>query len=121
LRALDATAAATAASAAKTVVLEPGAPLDLSAAESFTVWIDAYGGAPGATGYQAEVTLWSGTVSRSAALTTMKTDQWNKLSVDVGGWAQRNSITKIEVGFHALGTDATWAPHFQIDDVGYFD
>jgi hypothetical protein len=67
------------------------------------------------------VTLWSGTVSRSAALTTMKTDQWNKLSVDVGGWAQRNSITKIEVGFHALGTDATWAPHFQIDDVGYFD
>jgi hypothetical protein len=120
-RALDATAAATAASAAKTVVLEPGAPLDLSAAESFTVWIDAYGGAPGATGYQAEVTLWSGTVSRSAALTTMKTDQWNKLSVDVGGWAQRNSITKIEVGFHALGTDATWAPHFQIDDVGYFD
>lgn len=120
-RALDATTAATSASAAKTVVLEPDAPLDLSAAQSFTLWIDAYGGAPGAAGYEADVTLWSGTTSRSTALTTMKTDQWNQLSVDVGDWAQRNSITKIEVGFHALGTDATWAPHFQIDDVGYFD
>jgi hypothetical protein len=119
--ALDATAAATPASAAKTVVLEPGTPLDLSSAQSFMVWIDAYGGAPGATGYEADVTLWSGTASRRAALTTMKTDQWNELSVNVGDWAQRNSITRIEVGFHALGTDATWAPHFQIDDVGYLE
>jgi hypothetical protein len=120
-RALDATAVAAPASAVKTVVLTPGTPLDLSAAESFTVWIDAYGGAPGASGYQADVTLWSGTASRSAALPTMKTDQWNELSVDVGDWAQRNNITRIEVGFSALGTDATWAPHFQLDDVGYFD
>lgn len=119
-RALDASAVAAAADAWKTVVVTPPAPLDLSQAQSFAAWIDAYGGAPGATGYQAEVTLWSGAASRSAVV-AMKNDQWNDVRLDVSDWAQRNSITKIEIGFHAVGSTATWAPHFQLDDIGYWN
>jgi hypothetical protein len=65
------------------------------------------------------MTVWSGSVSTHSTLAT-KADQWNQISVDVGGLAQRNSIIKIESGFRAVGTTTTWAPHFQIDDVGYF-
>lgn len=119
-RALDATASVAPADAPKSVLVTPATPLDLSAAQSFTAWIDAYGGAPGATGYAADVTLWSGSASRTATL-PMKTDQWNQLKLDLGDWAGRSSITKIEIGFRALGSSADWAPHFQLDDVGYLD
>lgn len=120
-RALDAEGTLTAASALKTVGLSPSNALDLSNAQSVVAWIDAYGGAPGATGYAAEVTLYSGNESLTANLPSFKTDQWNEVVVDVGRWPYRNKITRIEIGFQAIGTAAAWAPHFQVDDVGYLD
>jgi len=116
--ALDATADAVPASAEKSVAVTPAAPLDLSAADSFFAYVDCYGGAPGATGYQATVTLSSGTqtLTRTVPITP---DNWNQVSVSLSGWAYRNQVTGIEIGFQATGSATPWQPHFQLDDVGY--
>ena len=49
----------------------------------------------------------------------MSNDTWNQLKVDVSGWAARNAVSRIEIGFHALGSTTAWTPRFQIDDVGW--
>lgn len=54
--ALDAASAPVAASAPKSVQIIPGQPLDLARAKTFFAYVDGYGGAPGAFGYQARVT-----------------------------------------------------------------
>ncbi|MEQ7126605.1 DUF5722 domain-containing protein [Actinopolymorpha sp. B11F2] len=117
--ALEATTTPGPASAAKTVVVAPATPLDLSAATGVVAWVDAYGGAPGATGYEATLTLVSGEERLTSTLDSFKPDQWNALTVDVADWTHRGRITAIEIGFRALGTDAPWGARFQVDDVAY--
>ncbi|MDX6235551.1 MAG: hypothetical protein QOG10_366 [Kribbellaceae bacterium] len=120
--ALEATASAAPATAARTISVTPNSPLDLSTAKSVYVWMDSYGGAPGATGYVATFTL---TAADGTMMTEENTgfapDTWNKLSIDVSGWASRNAVTSIQVSFAATGTDyPNWTARFQIDDLGYF-
>jgi hypothetical protein len=116
--ALDAASASVPASAPKTVQVSTGTPLNLSAAKTFFAYVDGYGGAPGASGYQATVTLTSG----SQTLTTtvpVSNDTWNRVNVDVSSWAYRNDITGISVSYAAVGSTTPWSMHFQVDDVGY--
>lgn len=116
--ALDAASAAVAASAPKTVQVTPGQPLDLTNAKTFFAYVDGYGGAPGASGYQATVTLSSG----SQTLTTtvpVAHDAWTPVDLDVSSWANRNDVTGISVSFAAVGSSTTWSMHFQVDDVGW--
>ncbi|GAA2755241.1 hypothetical protein [Actinopolymorpha rutila] len=119
--ALEATGAAAPASATRTVAVDPAGPLDLSGAKSVVAWVDSYGGAPGATGYEATLTLVSGTERRSTTVSTFTPDRWNGLQVDVGDWAPRNKVTRIEVSFRAIGSDTPWSARFQVDDVAYVD
>jgi uncharacterized ParB-like nuclease family protein len=116
--ALDATADAVPASAVKSVSLTPSAPIDLSAADTFFAYLDCYGGAPGATSYQATVTLTSGTQTLTETV-PVQHDSWNDVSVDVSSWPYRDDITGVEIGFQAVGSATVWAPHFQLDDIGY--
>jgi hypothetical protein len=116
---LEATGSAAPASALHTVHVDPAQPLDLSQATSFIAAIDCYGGAPGATGYEAVVTLTGAGGQTMTKNLTMSNDTWNQLSVDVSGWAPRSAISRIEIGFHALGSDTAWTPRFQIDSVGW--
>lgn len=118
---LDAQTTSGSASAPRTVGISPTTPLDLSGAQSFVAWVDSYGGAPGATGYVGQVTLYSGVNTLTSSLSSFGSDQWNLLAVDVSGWTNRNRITRIEVTFHAVGTSSTWNPHFQVDDIGWFN
>jgi Bacterial alpha-L-rhamnosidase 6 hairpin glycosidase domain/Bacterial alpha-L-rhamnosidase C-terminal domain len=116
--ALDAASASVPASAPKTVQVSPGTPLDLSAAKTFFAYVDGYGGAPGASGYQATVTLTSG----SQTLTTtipVSNDTWNQVKLDVSSWAYRNDITGISISYAAVGSTTPWSMHFQVDDVGW--
>jgi hypothetical protein len=116
--ALDAASASGPASAPKTVRVSLGTPLNLSAAKTFFAYVDGYGGAPGAGGYQATVTLTSG----SQTLTTtvpVSNDSWNRVGVDVSSWAYRNDITGISISYAAVGSTTPWSMHFQVDDVGY--
>jgi hypothetical protein len=116
--ALDATAQAVPASAEKSVETTPATPLDLSSAGTFFAYLDCYGGAPGATGYQATITLTSGghTLTKTVPI---QHDTWNQVSIDVSQWPYRSQVTSAEIGFQATGSDTVWQPHFQLDDVGY--
>jgi beta-glucosidase len=105
-------------SAPKTVQVTPASPLDLSKARTFFVHVDGYGGAPGASGYQATVTLSSGsqTLTRTVAVSN---DTWNLVSVDVSSWPYRGKVTGISVSYAGTGSTSPWTMHFQIDDVGW--
>ena len=85
------------------------------------VWYlnDAYGGVPGATGYQAKVTLSSGAAQKSQTFTVSPVS-WTQLQLDVSQWSGSSSITRVEVGVRAVGTQFVWNPKFQLDDIGYF-
>lgn len=115
--ALEATAEAAPGSATKSVLVTPATPLDLSKAREFHAAIDGYGGAPGATGYEAVVTLRSGT-DATTFTQAISPDAWNRVSGDISAWAGRAKVTQIEIGFRAKGTDGLWQPRFQVDDVG---
>jgi hypothetical protein len=116
---LEATASAAPASALRAVHVDPSPSLDLTQATSFIAAIDCYGGAPGATGYEAVVTLTGAGGQTLTKNLTISNDTWNQLAVDVSGWAPRSAISRIEIGFRALGSDTSWTPRFQIDSVGW--
>lgn len=119
--ALEATAPPAPATADRTMSVTPSSPLDLSTAKSVYVWMDSYGGAPGATGYLATFTLTAADgTTRTVTDTEFTPDRWNKLSIDVSGWASRSAVTSIQVTFAATGTDyPNWTTRFQVDDLGY--
>lgn len=118
--ALDAVLADGDASQVKTVSVRPEEPLDLGSAEEVYAWVDAYGGVPGATGYEATLTLHSGAESISQAVPEFVPDSWNRLAVDVSAWPYRDAVTGIDVSYRVLGTTFDWVggPHLQVDDVG---
>ncbi|GAB3761524.1 hypothetical protein [Microlunatus parietis] len=118
--ALGATGARVSAGAPRTVELRPAEPLDLSAAHEVAVFLNSYGGAPGATGYEATVTLHAGADQVTVTL-PYAPNRWNELVLPVAGWPGRSAVDRIEVGMRALGTDTEWAGQFQIDSVGYYD
>jgi Family of unknown function (DUF5722) len=119
--ALEATAAPVAASTLKTVRVQPDTPLDLSEASAIVAWVDSYGGAPGATGYEATLTVASGDQRLTSTLSSFQPDRWNDIRLDIGQWPYRDRITRIEVGFRAVGTDTSWSPRFQVDDIASLD
>jgi hypothetical protein len=104
----------------RTISVMPGQPLDLSTATHVALWIDSYGGLPGATGYQARVVLHSGSAERSLTA-PITNDTWNRLDLDVSGWAPRNDITSIDVSFSGVGSTVAWGGRFQIDDLQWTD
>lgn len=103
----------------KTVFHVPANPLDLTGAREFSVWFDGYGGVPGATGYEVDVTLFSGTDSITGTLTDYDSDHWRKVTADVEGWSGLASVDRIEVTYRILGTTFSWTggPRFQLDDI----
>jgi hypothetical protein len=118
--ALDASSDDVAASSPRTVQVAPSTPLNLTGAKTFYAYVNGYGGAPGATGYQATVTLTSG----SQTLTTtvpVAANAWTPVDVDVSSWAYRDDITGISVSYAAVGSTTPWSMQFQIDDVGWTD
>ena len=91
--------------------------LDLVAADELHAHVDCYGGAPGASGYEATITVSAGAEQRTHTQ-PISCDSWNTVSVDLAGWAARANVTGIEVGFRAIGSTFAWSPRFQVDDVG---
>lgn len=119
--ALDATGARVAAALPRSVVVQPDQPLDLSDAYEVSVFLNSYGGAPGATGYEATFTLRSG--SDQVTLTQpYSPNRWNELVLDVSDWTGRSSVDRIEVGMRAVGATASeWTGHLQVDSMAYYD
>jgi alpha-L-rhamnosidase len=103
----------------RTISVTPDSPLDLSSATHLALWIDSWGGLPGAA-YQAQVVLHSGSADRTLT-TAIANDSWNRLDLDLSDWAQRSAITSIDVSFRAAGSTAVWGGRFQIDDLEWTD
>jgi hypothetical protein len=116
--ALDAESALVPASAWRTVRVTPSTPLDLSGSRSFFAFLDGYGGAPGATGYEARITLTAADGSTRARTVPISADAWSRITLDIGDWPARDRVTAIEAGYRAVGSDVPWNPHFQVDFAG---
>lgn len=102
----------------RTIAVEYDQMLDLSEATHFYYYINSYGGS-GGSGYETRLRLysendvWEQTVSMDA-------DMWNRIEANIGNWSGRGHITKIEIAFRAIGSNAVWySSRFQIDKVGY--
>ncbi len=115
--ALEATANAAPANAPKSVVLVPSTPLNLSNAQNFVAYINAYGLYAGDT-FSGFITLTSGSQTLTTTLTSFQPNNWNKAVLDISHWAYRNNITKVEIGFESTNDSVLWAPRFQVDYVG---
>ena len=102
----------------RTMTVTPVTPLNLSAAQTFYLYLDGYGYAPYATGYKATVTLISGS-QRLTNTVPVLANTWNQVDVNVYSWPYRDHVTSISVSFAGVGDTIPWYPHFQIDDVGY--
>ena len=120
--ALEAKSAPVPAAAERSVSVTPDAPVDLSEAKSVFVWMNSWGGVPGATGYVATLTLTAADGSQvETKMDTFQPDSWNELSIDVSAWEGRSAVASMEVSFAAVGSDYPgWDPRFQLDDLGYF-
>lgn len=108
------------ASESKVVSVRPAAPLPLGSATELYAWVDAYGGIPGASGYEATMTVHSGSETISVVEDEFRPDSWNRLSIDVSDWEHRDAVTGIDISYRALGTSHNWVggPRLQVDDVG---
>jgi hypothetical protein len=117
---LDGTATTGSSLAPKTMSADPAQPLDLSAAGTVVAYVNSYGGAPGATGYEVTFTLASGD-DELTVTQPYTADRWNEVVLDVSQWAGRSAVDHMEVTMHAVGADyPTWNPHVQLDSVGWF-
>ena len=115
--ALEATGTAAPANAPKSVVLVPSTPLNLSNAQNFVAYVNAYGLYAGDT-FSGFITLTSGSQTLTTTLTSFQPNNWNKVVLDVSHWAYRNNITKVEIGFQVTNDSILWAPRFQVDYIG---
>lgn len=105
------------ADAPKVVGVTPTTPLNLSGVSRLDVYLNSYGGAPGRTGYQATVTLSSGT---HALVTTVPVgaNTWNEIKVNPSSWPYNAHVTGMSVEFNALNsTLQAWGMDFQIGGV----
>ncbi|HEY0828683.1 MAG TPA: hypothetical protein VGE40_11345, partial [Bacilli bacterium] len=92
-----------------------GTNQDWTATPVITAYLNGYGGAPNASNYWAEIKVWSGTQS-TAYSRKVSPDAWNLLKIDIGGWAYKNAVSRLDISFWA-DTASDWNPKFQIDDI----
>jgi hypothetical protein len=101
----------------RTVRRSIATPVDLSAARTVYAYVDSYGAVPGATKYEATLTLRSGSDELTRTV-EYAPNTWNRVEVDVGDWAGRSAVTAIEVAYQ-IHTTSTYHIYFHLDGVGW--
>ncbi|TKA06309.1 alpha-L-rhamnosidase-related protein [Actinacidiphila oryziradicis] len=115
---LQVSGAQVAAASERSAYVTPAQPIDMSRASALTLDFDCWGGVPGATGYQAVVTLTGSDGSTLTKTYPVSSDIWTTLSLDLSGWSGASAVSRIEVGFRAVGTTySPWGGDFQLDNV----
>jgi hypothetical protein len=73
---------------------------------------------PDATGYQATITLTGADGSTLRKTYPVSSDVWTPLSLPLTGWSGASAVSRIEVGFAALGTTySPWGGDFELDSL----
>lgn len=105
---------------AKKAFVVPATPIDLTDATEFYANVNSYGWPQVNPAYKASITLFSGTdsITKESQYTP---DAWNRIAIDVSDWANRSSVTRIEISFVMTGQGAEggFGGKAQIDSVGY--
>jgi hypothetical protein len=115
---LQATGDQVPATTVRSAYVAPATPLNLSDASTFSLDFNCWGGVPDATGYQAIVTLTGTDGSVLTKTYPVSPNTWTPLSLTLAGWTGASSVSRIEVGFSAVGTTySPWGGDFQLDDV----
>jgi|GEM_PF-1280881 len=104
----------------RTVVREFERPVDASQHRQLELALSHWGGAPGATGYEARIKLISAS-GQTLEQTYTTHGVWQLLTLDYRNWAYRDELKRIEVSFRAVGGDEPWAGRFFIDQVRLID
>ncbi len=73
-------------------------PLDLSDSRYLMMAYDHFGYLPNDEPYYAKLKVYSG-ASSTEGIVRVFNNQWNKIGIDLSGWAGRSAIDKLEVGF----------------------
>ncbi len=103
--------------APRVVEVTPTSPLNLAGVTALVVYLDSYGGAPGRTGYEATVTVVSGSHTLVSS-EPISANTWNKVTVTtLGSWPYAGDVTQLQVAFNATGTTELWTPEFQLGGV----
>jgi hypothetical protein len=102
---LQVTSQAVPATTIRSAYVTPQKPIDMSGASTFDLDFDSYGDVPGASGYQAIVTLTGSDGSTLTKTFPVQSDTWSPLHLDLAGWSGSSSVSRIEVGFSAVDTD----------------
>ena len=106
------------ATTVRSAFIAPATPLNLSAASTLSLDFNCWGGVPDATGYQAIITLTGTDGSVLTKSYPVSPNTWTPLSLALTGWSGASSVSRIEVGFSAVGTTySPWNGDFQLDDV----
>lgn len=115
---LQVSGASVAATAVRSAFVAPATPIDLSGKTALSLGFNCWGGVPGATGYQATVTLTGTDGSVLTKTYAVSPNTWTTLSLPLAGWSGASSVSRIEVGFATVGTTfSPWTGDFQLDDV----
>jgi hypothetical protein len=115
---LQVSGAQVAATAVRSAFVTPATPVDLSGKSALSLDFNCWGGVPNATGYQATVTLTGTDGSVLTKTYTVSPNTWTPLSLPLAGWSGASSVSRIEVGFAAVGTTfSPWGGNFQLDNV----
>lgn len=100
----------------RTIAFTGNEYMDFSSAQSISYAINGYGGNSG-TEYETKIRLCSG---EDVFETTQEiyANQWNYVTAESAGWAQRNSVDKIEISYRAVDSSSQWyASRFQVDAI----
>ena len=106
------------ATTVRSAFVAPTTPIDLSHASTLSMAFNCWGGVPNATGYQAIVTLTGTDGSVLTKTYPVSPNAWTTLSLPLAAWSGASSVSRIEVGFAAVGTTySPWGGNFQLDDI----
>lgn len=101
---------------ARTVKKEFAEPQNWSSYSTFKVAVGGWGGAPGAQGYLATITVVADNGEKLTRMSPLINPAgWQEIALQFGSWAHKDKVKSVEVGYIAFGGNEPWAGKFFID------
>jgi hypothetical protein len=116
---LDATSSAVNGDAWRFATRQFERPVDASEYGQLRLSLDHWGGAPGATDYEATLRITAADGTSVSTTVLSPGGFWQTISLDISSWPARDSITAIDVGFRAVGSGSPWVSKFFVDNVHF--
>ncbi|MDI4647019.1 hypothetical protein [Cohnella hashimotonis] len=92
-------------------------PVDGGEYRQLGVALNHWSGAPGATGYEAQISLTAENGQTLSQIFPTTGNGWQLLRLDIGSWPYRDQVRRIDIRFRAVGGNQPWAGKFFIDQV----